>query len=377
VAQSEDHLKVFSKLYSMTGGKASIPIKIWDLHLNLPEISLTPTITDVIGHYVQKRVFHVSGDSITLTPEGINYYEQQVKFASENSSVYSIFISRIEEHRGIADKLKKLLETAFPGKVNVFVSNSIPFSEDWLKEILEGIKKCNLMIIFCTPESLKARWINFEAGAAAILDKNIGPICFGGQHVGDLPTPLSHLRPQGIDCSDAVSFQDSFQKFIEKIAGKIGVPVPEIDLANSEFYQMIANPSVFPSHGEFEDTKKTAIDRLMKFYNRVNTDWNVYRPLSPINSGTLDRLERAYEDLWNIFNSLDDTETKKIKPKLYDALNILRNVIDSGNRGHSLFTAFQSEKNRREKHDEFFSLLKDCITELKKSNISDQEKTSQ
>jgi hypothetical protein len=356
----------------MTGQKAATPIKIWDLHLNLPELPLN-SILDVIKHYVQKGFFNASGDSILLTPSGIDYYEREVLLATEKPYSYSIFISRIEEHKGIADKLKEFLETTFPQKVNVFVANSIPFSEDWLKEILGGIDNSNLMIILCTPLSVEARWINFEAGAAAILGKNIGPICFGGQSVSDLPTPLNHLRPQGIDFSDVEDSQEKFQKFIEWIAGKINTPVPRIDLAKTEFYQMITTYSISDLRDDFEDRKKSAIDRLVNYYNRINTDWNTYRPY---NKGTLDRLERAYEDLWNIFNSLNDTETKIIKPKLYSALNILRYVIDSGRNGPSFFTVFQRESKRRKEHDEFFSLLNDSITELKKAKTSDQENVS-
>src|SRR5208282_974181 len=355
---SEDHLKVFSKLYSMSGGKASIPVKIWDLHLNLPEISLD-LIMDVIKHFVQKGFFKGGGDSIAITPEGIDFYGREVVLATKKPPIYSIFISRIEEHKGIAEKLKDLLETAFPKKVNVFVANSIPFSEDWLKEILEGLKNCNLMIILCTPNSVETRWINFEAGAAAILDKNIGPICFGGQPVSDLPSRLNHLRPQGIDCSDTEGFQEKFQKFIENIAGKIDSTAPNIDIVKTEFYQMVTTYSKSSLHGEFEDPKKSAIDKLVNYYNRVSIDWNVYRPYAPFNKGTLDRLEQANGDLWSIYNSLNDNETKKIKPKLYNALNTLRYVIDSGRQGSSFFSGFLKESKRRKEYDEFFSLLKD------------------
>jgi hypothetical protein len=169
--------------------------------------------------------------------------EMEVMLSNGNPSVYSIFISRIEEDRETADKLKVLLEEAFPKKINIFVANSIPFSEDWYNEIIIGIENCDLMIIFCTPNSVNRPWINFEAGAAAIRRKNIGPICFNGQPVSDLPSPLKYLRSQGIDCSDDDIFQRQFKKFIEGIASKIGIPVPTIDLTKSEFYQMIKSQS--------------------------------------------------------------------------------------------------------------------------------------
>ena len=239
---SEDQIAVFSKLYLMCKGMDSIPVNIWKLNQNLPEIPLN-SIIDVITYYIQKGFFTGGGDSVTITPEGIDFYERELIQGKGTSTDYSIFISRIEEHRKIADKLKDLLLLAFPEKVHVFVANSIPFSEDWFKEIISGIENCNIMIIFCTPDSVIKPWINFEAGAATILRKNIGPICFGGQPVGDLPSPLKYIRPQGIDCAEDENFQRQFNKFIEGIAGKINVPVPKINLTESEFYQMIKSQS--------------------------------------------------------------------------------------------------------------------------------------
>jgi hypothetical protein len=158
------------------------------------------------------------------------------------SNGYKIFISRIEEHKEIADKLKKFLEKIFPDKVKVFVANdpvSIPFSQDWFESIKDGIKKCNLMIILSTPESLSRPWINFEAGAATILNKKIGPICFQGQRAGNLPSPLNYIRSQAIDCYNDENFVSHFENLIQIIANEIGISVPIVDLIGSDFYQSI------------------------------------------------------------------------------------------------------------------------------------------
>lgn len=127
---------------------------------------------------------------------------------------------------------------------------------------------------------------------------------------------------------------------------------------------------------EFDGPNKSAVDRLVKYYQRVNIDWNVYRPTAQFNEGTLDRLEQAYEGLWNISNNLSDDETKKIKPKLLNALHTLRFVIDSGQHGPSFFSVFGRESKKKKEHDEFFSLLKDSITELKKTKQSENEQAN-
>lgn len=153
---------------------------------------------------------------------------------------YSIFISRIEEHKDIADKLKIFLETIFPDRVTVFVANvSISFSQDWFETIKEGIKNTDLMIILATPESVARPWINYEAGAASILNKKIGPICFNGQKVGNLPSPLNYIRPQAIDCANDENFIFHFENLIDLISKELDISTPSIDLINSDFYQAI------------------------------------------------------------------------------------------------------------------------------------------
>jgi MTH538 TIR-like domain (DUF1863). len=297
----------------------------------------------------------------------------------KNQLQYNIFISHIHEDEKIAIKLKDFLRECFGDKIEVFISDdpkNIPAGQDFFTTIIDNIKKCDCMIVFCSPPAIKRYYIYFEVGGAAILERKIISLCFNGQNPGALPAPLDHLRKQAIDCANKEKLEEHFKILLQTIASKINVPVPTNCIIRSEFYQMISKLSIPSSEGESGDPNKLRIDRLIKYYNRVNTDWNVYRPYVPYNKGTLDRLEHAYEDLWDISNSLNDDETKKIKPKLHNALQILRYIIDSGHNGASFFSGFQSESKRKKEHDEFFSLLKDCITELKKPNMSDQVKAS-
>jgi hypothetical protein len=292
---------------------------------------------------------------------------------------FNIFISHIHENEVIANKLKDYFIDLFGEKIDVFISGdpkNIHAGQDFFTTIIEGIRRCDCMIILCSPDSVKRHYIYFEVGGAAILEREIIPLCFEGQNPGDLPKPLDHLRRQAIDCEERKKLEEHFKILLQTIASKISVPVPTTSIIDSEFYQLISNPSLSSSYGESGDPKKSCLDELVKYYNRVNTDWNTYRPFAPYNEGTLDRLERAYEDLWIIFNSLNDDETKKLKPKLHSDLKILRYVIDSGRHGPSFFSAFQSESKRKKYYNEFFSLLEDCITELKKMDAFNQERAN-
>lgn len=104
------------------------------------------------------------------------------------------FISHISEEAEIASHLKKALDQDFLGNLLVFVSSdreSIAAGEDWLNAIDQALRNSKLLLILCSPKSIRRPWINFEAGAAWMLDIPIIPLCHSGLTPHDLPMPLS------------------------------------------------------------------------------------------------------------------------------------------------------------------------------------------
>jgi len=268
LSRPEDREKMLAKVYEMSQGSTFSRVNVLELNQKLGDLSLDD-ITDILRYYVQKGFLATAGaQSINITQRGIDYLEERMaKEKTPQPGKFSIFISRIDEHKNIADKLKEFLLKIFPENVDIFVASdpaNITFSQDWFDRIKSGITNCNFMIILCTPDSVKRPWINFEAGAAMILDKDIGPICFGGQNAGGLPSPLNYIRSQAIDCSDDVSFQKHFNKFIEMIAGQIRVSVPDVNVLSSNFYQAIKSElgptlSAFMSALSYDQGEKIVI----------------------------------------------------------------------------------------------------------------------
>ena len=153
---------------------------------------------------------------------------------------YSIFISHIHENEAVAKKLKKFFENLFGEKIDGFISGdpkNISAGQDFFTTIIDGIKRCDCMIILCSPDSVKRYYIYFEAGAAAILDKKIIPLCFAGQSPGALPTPLDHIRKQAIDSDDAEKLQQHFEILVKEIAKHTTGNGPVFDVLRSDFYQ--------------------------------------------------------------------------------------------------------------------------------------------
>jgi hypothetical protein len=107
------------------------------------------------------------------------------------------FISHITEEAAVAAKLKVHLKRDFLGILDVFVSSDgegIGAGDDWLKSVYAAIRESALMLILCSPSSIRRPWINFEAGAAWMLGIPIIPLCHAGLTARDLPVPLSYRQ---------------------------------------------------------------------------------------------------------------------------------------------------------------------------------------
>jgi len=108
-----------------------------------------------------------------------------------------VFISHITTEKELAIALKELVEQAFLGMVEVFVSsdpNSIAMGGRWLDNITYGLKNCVIEIVLASPASITRPWINFEAGAGWVRDISVIPLCHSGMTPSTLPAPLSSLQ---------------------------------------------------------------------------------------------------------------------------------------------------------------------------------------
>lgn len=67
----------------------------------------------------------------------------------------------------------------------------------WLDQIYDELKSSKIVILMLSKRSVKSPWINFEAGAAWILDRRLIPVCYGGLSRQSLPKPYDNF--QGLD----------------------------------------------------------------------------------------------------------------------------------------------------------------------------------
>ena len=138
-----------------------------------------------------------------------------------------VFISHITEEADLARILKKHLEKAFLGMVDIFVSSdgeSIRAGDQWLEKIDDALQTARLTLILCSEASIKRPWINFEAGASWIKKIPIIPICHTNLRPSGLPPPLNML--QAVEANQ----KSGLNQVVKRIAKEIGCDIPFIDL---------------------------------------------------------------------------------------------------------------------------------------------------
>ena len=106
-----------------------------------------------------------------------------------------IFLSFFSEEIRPARLLKHNIEKAFSYEFKVFMSpENIQHGQDWFQEIGKALKQCKIIILFCSPISVKKEWMHFEAGCAYSLGIPIITICHSDLNVKDLPSNLTRFH---------------------------------------------------------------------------------------------------------------------------------------------------------------------------------------
>jgi TIR domain len=148
-----------------------------------------------------------------------------------------MFISHVNEDARIAAKLKEIIEREFLGLPKVYVSSdgeTIAAGEDWLNALDLTLRETELLLVLCSPNSIRRPWINFELGAAWMLKVPIIPICHSGLMPRDLPIPLS-LR-QGISLSNSEHLPHLYSRIADILSCK--QPSQDFDLLAKEFSEI-------------------------------------------------------------------------------------------------------------------------------------------
>jgi hypothetical protein len=235
------------KIYDESQGSTTNPVSLTKISkdMSLP----LDQIVDYYRYYKDKGFLKSYGnEKALLTQQSIDFVENKlldgknerkgrtIAVSTKNPKI--IFISHINEDEQIALQLKALLLKIFSDKIKIFVSSdkkSIPYGKEWFPPIKQNLFDCDVALILCSPISIARPWINFEAGASAILDRPTIPMCYSGQKCSELPEPLYHY--QG---ADAEKIED-LTGVIEEISHVIEIPLSIVDISQSDFFKTVCS----------------------------------------------------------------------------------------------------------------------------------------
>lgn len=184
------------------------------------------------------------------------------------------FISHVYEEATVATKLKEIIERDFLGLLNVYVSSdseSIAAGEDWLKSLDRTLRETKLLLVLCSPISIRRPWINFELGDAWMLQIPIIPICHSGLMPRDLPIPLS-LR-QGILLDDSAHLYRLYTRIADVLSCRL--PTKKFDLLVKEFTNLTIETKNDENKENFNELIKnrTIGERLIEALNNPKFKW--------------------------------------------------------------------------------------------------------
>ncbi len=132
----------------------------------------------------------------------------------ETQKPKTIFISHIHEEDTIAQAIKNELDGCFHNNVNIFLSEIIPFGDDWQNSVNTYLKQADLILILFSPDSVERPWINVEAGYGIISGKEVIPVyCLWMD-----PDALHYMyqRLKGVDVESPMDVRRLLQENIGK-----------------------------------------------------------------------------------------------------------------------------------------------------------------
>ena len=206
------------------------------------------------------------------------------------------FISHIAEEASLALVLKKWIEIAFLGQVEVFVSSDgddISGGDQWFLQIEDALADARILLVICSPVSVDKPWINFESGAGWIKKVPVMPICHSGMTKGKLPNPISFFQAHDVEAS---GFSEQLMKDLSKQLGFESVPYIPYQEMTDQINSALSNMREQPGHTD-QETEMGYFDHSVAMQDGTTTLGNI--------------LQTIGEDA-NIFAGTTETFTMKI-----------------------------------------------------------------
>ena len=147
----------------------------------------------------------------------------------------TIFFSHSSKDRNLILPIKNKLSNITSNTIKIFMSSdgqSIPFGNNWIHKIEEGLSDSKVMFVFVTQNSVNNAWVYFESGYAYSKGIEVVPVGIGID-IGELKPPLNLL--QGFNILSG----DSLNNFVTILNGKFDCDFKD-DFSHSDYEQVKA-----------------------------------------------------------------------------------------------------------------------------------------
>lgn len=132
---------------------------------------------------------------------------------------YRIFLSHHAADHVIADALSGLIDNAFAGHVEPFVSTSISIGENWLVQVKERLITSDEILTVFTHRSAERPWLNIETGYGIMSNLPVTPLLFGGFTATELS--VIYRLQQAVEESDDSGILRLFSSILSRLQSKI------------------------------------------------------------------------------------------------------------------------------------------------------------
>ncbi len=207
----------------------------------------------------------------------------------------TIFFSHSSQDRDLILPIKNKLSNITSNVINIFMSSdgqSIPFGNNWVHKIEEGLRNSKIMFVFITQNSINNAWVYFESGYAYSKEIEVIPVGIG-VNVGELKPPLNLLQGFNVTSGDSLNnfvsvinqsfdlnFKDDFSEEDYKYIKLINLQ-EEYDI--SSIFKS-ANYSTYSQYNE-SDTKnllrynlEKAVENYKSILNEKGIEYSINTP---------------------------------------------------------------------------------------------------
>lgn len=195
------------------------------------------------------------------------------KFLIMGSNI--IFLSHIQEEEEIVFEFRDMMNKIFGDTINFYLFQKNEAGVDMVNAITDNLNASQIIVIFCSAESISKPWINFEIGFSSKMKKDdnqkiIIPILCFNLKKEQLPSYLSNLIYVQLDLDNKV-FQKKILQLIF-IFAKISAEgmIFNFDLENLESYINDFHQKYVHIHEKYQSLIKLKNEMYEKVNKRLN-----------------------------------------------------------------------------------------------------------